>query len=715
MSVSRRSIERVRSASQAGARAACGIATVALLALGCGDSPAGTGGGTPVGDTLSFMAALSSAPESAERAAWVSLPPGALTVGDSARIVVRRTGEEVSVSIVGGGFDPVRVAAVDGDEIEATISAGDSVTARHRVIVVARPPRIVRTSPPKHTRDVPLNAVVVIVFSEPVDPATVTSATVRLRRSGVTIGGTLGFLDATRTSVTFTPAAPLAPAADHQIVIEDAVRDFSGAQLEAGQVVPFATAAFLTLSIEPDSVFVVRPGVGAPLVGAQLTANLLAGGTPLAGRTILWSSSDETIAAVSAGGLVTAVGPGRTIITARSGALVASAVAYVPVSEGDLRVVVASRGSDPDGDGYGIRVWSAAATGITGALDGDGSVLFRDLHALPSALDYDGPTDRLVRGRQYRVELDGVAPNCFVEPIQGWGTLRNVEVVGGDTAVAAFTVTCEAKAVARLAGGSQLAFVRGGRIHLVNSDGSGAVALTSGPADCEPAWSPDGRRIAFVRGCDGQARDIHVMDADGSNVARRTSGGWNETPGWSPDGRRIVFAALVSGSLGIFEMSADDDGSGARVVVDRPGWDAHPAWSPDGSRIAFVSDWTAYDITSEVYVASPDGSTIAQLTDAFWTGPLHYSPAWSPDGRRLALVTCAPSYDTCDASTISLMSADGSGLAPLAAARRGSKPTWSPDGRTIAFSSAGIIHWIHADGSARGLIVEDGHSPAWKP
>jgi Tol biopolymer transport system component len=61
------------------------------------------------------------------------------------------------------------------------------------------------------------------------------------------------------------------------------------------------------------------------------------------------------------------------------------------------------------------------------------------------------------------------------------------------------------------------------------------------------------------------------------------------------------------------------------------------------------------------------------------------------------------------------MNADGSGLTRLAATIGWDAPTWSPDGQTIAFGSAGSLYWVSADGSAMGVVVANGHSPAWRP
>ena len=136
----------------------------------------------------------------------------------------------------------------------------------------------------------------------------------------------------------------------------------------------------------------------------------------------------------------------------------------------------------------------------------------------------------------------------------------------------------------------ELAFVRDSQIFLVRSDGTGLVQLTSDGVNSEPAWSPDGTRIAFVR-YQGGANQIYVMNADGSNVVRRTYGSWSDSPAWSPDGTRIAFSSLHGGGYRIHVMRVDEDWwNPAPLGFDR-GYNTHPAWSPDGSRIAFVSDW----------------------------------------------------------------------------------------------------------------------------
>ena len=151
-------------------------------------------------------------------------------------------------------------------------------------------------------------------------------------------------------------------------------------------------------------------------------------------------------------------------------------------------------------------------------------------------------------------------------------------------------------------------------LYVVNSDGSGLRNLTAklavgihlglGPAS-DPAWSPDGQMIAFVRLNPGLGEPIYVVRADGSrlrNLTPKPVGDYAD-PAWSPDGRKIAFVNDRDGNSEVYVMNAN--GNGQRNLTRNPAFDADPAWSPDGRKIAFVSN---RDGNYGVYVMNADGS-----------------------------------------------------------------------------------------------------------
>ncbi len=241
-------------------------------------------------------------------------------------------------------------------------------------------------------------------------------------------------------------------------------------------------------------------------------------------------------------------------------------------------------------------------------------------------------------------------------------------------------------------------------ILVMNADGSGQRRLTSDTGfESNPAWSPDGRRIAFASGRDGNA-GIYVINADGTEqrLLMPAAVTYPAQLAWSPNGEKIAFTielprAGATRNLEIYVVNAD--GSGQRRLTRNTVRDNDPVWSPDGRRIAFESNW-------QLWVMNADGSGKQRLTR---NGAHNFNPAWSPEGKRIAFERGRRQREPSSGAAgswglaVYVMNADGSGEQRLT--QGGSQPYWSPDGRKIAFVSNrdgnADIHVMNADGSGR--------------
>jgi Tol biopolymer transport system component len=328
---------------------------------------------------------------------------------------------------------------------------------------------------------------------------------------------------------------------------------------------------------------------------------------------------------------------------------------------------------------------------------------------------------------------------------------------------AAIVGAATALAAAGQAGGdsvrprSTIVFTRGtlkpwtSHLYVVNPDGSGLRRLTNGQvADLYPSWSPDGSRIVFQRSVRPRAWDVYVVRADGSGLRRLTRTDSASEPAWSPDGRTIAYVT----ETGLFLMNAD--GTGRHLLTARIGgrYPVHsPAWSPDGRAIAYANRG------GQIFVINADGTGERRVS----RGLSLWCPAWSPDGRKLAFVVMPFDYDkiytvdvasdaaerlvtrhaytesgfawTPDSSRIVYarekhggtysIRVDGSGDRRLTrnALRQDLSAggfSWSPDRRRIAYGSdvtgEGDIYLMNADGSGQRRLTSgpgiDGQ-PAW--
>jgi serine/threonine protein kinase len=227
--------------------------------------------------------------------------------------------------------------------------------------------------------------------------------------------------------------------------------------------------------------------------------------------------------------------------------------------------------------------------------------------------------------------------------------------------------------------GKSIAFTRmatgNWQIFVMNSDGSNVRQLAGEPgSNRAPAWSPDGKRIAFVSTRDGNS-EIYAMDADGSNPVNLTNDpGFDADPAWSPDGKQIAFASRRGENKTFCLCVMDADGGNVRDLkanISRAGY-IYPAWSPSGKEIAYAG---AADDGLEIFTCDEAGGQRRQLTRL---GGANGLPAWSPDGKRIAFQHTSAGEQI---ASLYIMNADGSGataILPAAGQKEGCRPTWKP-------------------------------------
>ncbi|HET6765112.1 MAG TPA: hypothetical protein VFH27_15610 [Longimicrobiaceae bacterium] len=267
------------------------------------------------------------------------------------------------------------------------------------------------------------------------------------------------------------------------------------------------------------------------------------------------------------------------------------------------------------------------------------------------------------------------------------------------------------------AAASRIAYTVAGRgskeIWMVDSDGEGPERVTTdGSIALSPAWSPDGRRIAYTsfRGAGPYLYERDLTSGADRLVSDRA--GLNMTPSYAPDGRTLAFATTVGSET---EVATYDIQRRCCVTAQTRGGryaSFSPSWSPDGQRFAFVSDRLG---EPQIYVMSPGGD--ARLISDYVYGRRGYaaSPDWSPKGTQVAYHARIGG-----AFQIVVVSPDGGQPRLLTNAGRNEDPSWSPDGRHLVYASdrdgGGLFVLDTVTGRTRPLVRGRGNGlPAWSP
>ena len=310
-----------------------------------------------------------------------------------------------------------------------------------------------------------------------------------------------------------------------------------------------------------------------------------------------------------------------------------------------------------------------------------------------------------------------------------WDTVKGEELIGQSKVVAAADLRLAAHRIAdeihhTLTGqrgvfATRIAYVlKTGRrftLNITDADGDGAqLALASNEPIISPAWSPDGRQLAYVS-FETQKAVVWVQDlSSGERRMLANFRGSNSAPAFSPDGRQLALTLSTEGVAQLFTMPLS--GGTPTRLTRSSAIDTEAAYTPDGRSVYFVSDRGG---SPQIYrTAASGGAGLGGGAERVtFSGSYNISPAVSPDGRTLAFITREG-----NAFKLATQDIESGAVQRLTDTSDDESPSFAPNGRLLVYATrtqgTDVLMTTTLDGKIKTRLVSSGadmREPAWGP